>query len=547
MSILDELDLSAIQDEQAREGIIGLLNLVEEMSQTIQALQSENQRLKDENNRLKGEQGQPPIKPNHPSAPTNYSSEKERQTTGPRKRRRKRDTIQIDREVTLEVDPTILPPDAVFKGYDEVVVEDLLVRTDTVLFRKEVFYSAAEGKTYLAPLPPGYEGSYGPGCKALALALYFGGQMSGPKILDFFASAGLAVSSGLLSNWLVKDQETFHAEKDAVFEAGLRSSAWQHIDDTVTRVDGHNQYCHIVCNPLYTAYLTTPNKDRLTIVDVLRNGRERSFMLNAEALNYLEHMRLAARHRERLQRLPHDELLDSATVDHLLAEYLPDLGPRQHQWVLTAMAIAAYHAQLEWPVIDLLIADDAPQFRWVTEQLALCWVHEGRHYKKLSPFVPYHRTWLDEFLDQFWTFYHDLLAYREQPSLETRAQLNTRFDELFGTVTGYAVLDDRIAKTRVKKEALLQVLDHPEIPLHNNPAELGARARVRKRLVSFGPRSPDGIRAWDTFMTLAATTKKLSLSFYEYVYDRVSHANHIPCLADLIDQRVADLNLAPSF
>ena len=147
MSILDELDLSAIQDEQAREGIIGLLNLVEKMSQTIQALQVENQRLKDENNRLKGEQGQPPIKPNHSSAPTNYSSEKERKTTQPRKRRRKRDTVRIDREMILEVDRAMLPPDAVFKGYDEVVVEDLLVRTDNVLFRKEVFYSASEGKT----------------------------------------------------------------------------------------------------------------------------------------------------------------------------------------------------------------------------------------------------------------------------------------------------------------------------------------------------------------------------------------------------------------
>jgi len=105
MSILDELDLSAIQDEQAREGVIGLLNLVEEMSQTIQALQVENQGLKDEINRLKGEQGPPPIKPNPPTDPTNYSSEKERKTRQPRQRRRKRDTIQIDREVTLEVDP----------------------------------------------------------------------------------------------------------------------------------------------------------------------------------------------------------------------------------------------------------------------------------------------------------------------------------------------------------------------------------------------------------------------------------------------------------
>jgi regulator of replication initiation timing len=196
MSILDELDLSAIQDEQAREGIIGLLNLVEEMSQTIQALQSENQRLKDENNRLKGEQGQPPIKPNHPSAPTNYSSEKERQTKGPRKRRRKRDTIQIDREVTLEVDPTILPPDAVFKGYDKVVVEDVLVRTDNVLFRKEVYYSATESKTYMADMPPGYQGRYGPGIRALSLALYFGDRGAGRKSWTSSPASGLRCHQG---------------------------------------------------------------------------------------------------------------------------------------------------------------------------------------------------------------------------------------------------------------------------------------------------------------------------------------------------------------
>jgi len=36
----------------------------------------------------------------------------------------------------------------------------------------------------------------------------------------------------------------------------------------------------------------------------------------------------------------------------------------------------------------------------------------------------------------------------------------------------------------VKKESLLMVLSHPEILLHNHPAELGARQRVRKRDVS---------------------------------------------------------------
>jgi len=61
------------------------------------------------------------------------------------------------------------------------------------------------------------------------------------------------------------------------------------------------------------------------------------------------------------------------------------------------------------------MVDDAPQFRWVTEELALCWVHAGRHYKKLRPFVSHHRTLLDDCLGDFWDFYHDLLAYREQP------------------------------------------------------------------------------------------------------------------------------------
>jgi hypothetical protein len=91
------------------------------------------------------------------------------------------------------------------------------------------------------------------------------------------------------------------------------------------------------------------------------------------------------------------------------------------------------------------------------------------------------------------------------------------------------------------------VLDHPDIPLHNNPAELGARARVRQQLVSFGPRSPAGIRAGDTVLTLAPTTTKRGLSFYAYVLDRVSQTNRIPSLADLIDQRAHDLGLADAW
>ena len=121
------------------------------------------------------------------------------------------------------------------------------------------------------------------------------------------------------------------------------------------------------------------------------------------------------------------------------------------------------------------------------------------------------------------------------------------FDKLFATCTGFDALDARIAKTKAKKESLLMVLKHPEIPLHNNPVELEARQRVRKRDVSFGPRTQDGITAWDTFMSLAATAKKLGISFYQYIHDRVSKANEIPSLASLIEARATDLELDASW
>jgi hypothetical protein len=174
-------------------------------------------------------------------------------------------------------------------------------------------------------------------------------------------------------------------------------------------------------------------------------------------------------------------------------------------------------------------------------------VHEGRHYKKLTPWVDAHRVALDAFLEQFWDFYDELLVYRAQPSATERVRLTAAFDSLFATTTDYWALNDRIAKTRAKKGALLLVLNHPEIPLHNNAAELGARHRVRKRDISFGPRTAEGAQAWDTFMSLADTTRKLGVSFYHYIHDRIRGDQQIPPLANLIDEQAQERNLGESW
>ncbi len=109
--------------------------------------------------------------------------------------------------------------------------------------------------------------------------------------------------------------------------------------------------------------------------------------------------------------------------------------------------------------------------------------------------------------------------------------------ELVAQRTGYQALDARIAKTAANRALLLVVLEHPEVPLHNNAMELAARRRVRKRDVSFGPQSRGGARAWDTFQTISATAAKLGVRLYHYLCDRLQHPTTTPSLADRIEER----------
>jgi hypothetical protein len=198
-------------------------------------------------------------------------------------------------------------------------------------------------------------------------------------------------------------------------------------------------------------------------------------------------------------------------------------------------------------VVQLLVADDAPAFRHITAELALCWVHEGRHYKKLNPTLAYHRRVQHKFLRAFWRFYRRLKHYRQQPTPQAADRLSRHFDRLFAIRTGYEALDKLIARTQAHKAALLMVLHHPEIPLHNNPAELGARRRVCKRRVSYAPNSDKGLHAWDTFMSLAATTQVLGISFFDYLCDRLMMHGDIPPLPDLIRERACTLILQHSW
>lgn len=538
--MLEKLNPNQIQDiEGARQAIVLILNIVEELKQENAALREENQKLRDEINRLKGEQGKPEIKGNKKE--NTHSSEKERRGKKPpakRKKRRPHREVSIDREEKVSVCVERLPEDAQFKGYEEVIVQDLLLKTDNIRFLKEKWYSPSEKRTYLAELPRGYEGQFGPTVRSLVVTLYYAGGMSEPKIIEFVEQMGVNLSKGVVSDWVSGKTARWEQEADEILQAGLGSSRWQHIDDTGTRVDGVNHYCHILCNPFYTAYATRRHKNRLTLITLLQNRETAVYLFNEQTATWLQTFAVPQWAQGQLAHWPSAVLLEEAQVTALLAGELSErLNQQQLARIREAGALTAYYAQDRYPVIPILISDDAPQFRHLTAQQMLCWVHEGRHYKKLTPQVAYHQQVLDDFLTQFWDYYHELQAYRVAPTPQQARALRLKFTAIFSQTTDYEQLNARLVKTMAHQDKLLVVLDYPELPLHNNPAELGARQRVRKRDVSFGPRTLQGRKAWDALMTVAETAKKLQVSFYHYVWDRVSLTDEMPALADLVRSR----------
>lgn len=541
--------IAAIQDENTKAVVSVLLNVIELQADEIDRLTAENQLLRDEVNRLKGEQGKPTIRPQSRKAAGgddddkddpganlgNHSSERERSSgkKSKKNRKRKKPNLTIHKHVVCPVDTSTLPEDAVLKSYESVIIQDLPLTVQNIQFRRAVYYSPSLQKTFSGKLPPGYVGDYGPGVRTLILQLYHDGKMTQDAIVRFLNTAGVHIAASTVARLLTEGHDDFHHEKDAIVMAGFASTDYQHIDDTGSRVHGKNHYVTILSNPYYTAYFTLPKKDRLSIISLLCQGEMR-FDLTEESLALMGALHLPKPHIDALRGHAPERGMGEQAMRALLQTHLPN--PKKHESyrriIREACAIAAYRQRDD--AIACLIADDAPQFKKITTRLGLCWVHEGRHYKKLNPITPHYRTLLDNFIEQFWAFYRELRAYKQQPTAQQKEQLSGTFDKLFTQTTDYDALNQCIARTANKKAALLLVLDYPHLPLHNNDAELGARVQARIRDIHLHTMSQLGTQAKDTFATIAQTARKLGVNLYDYLFDRVAKTYQMPSLARCI-------------
>ena len=527
---------------EAELAVEKLLNMVEALCSDRKELADEVERLRKRLDKKKKPKTTGDSKQDNDSSSQNdsdHSSDKRRKQ-GEKKPRKQRDRrsfkdLTIHETIECPVDPGTLPPDAVRVEDEKVIVQDVEIKPRNILFERSVYYSASEKRYYRGRLPAGYDiGDFGANLRALILSLKYCGNMSEPKIREFLENFDVQISAGSVSNILTKTADDFAQEFDDIVHAGLASTPYQQTDDTSARVAGQFWHTHILCNPFYAAYFTRPHKDRLTVLEVLQNTSELRFRFGVETLQLLrDEFDIPVKWQLALEQLGEVEC-GKTSLALLLDGWFAGRNKQVRTAIEQAAAIVHYRHQTATPVVETIVCDDAGQFKLVTERLALCWIHAGRHYEKLSPVAPRHAKLLDTFLDRYWDFYRGLQRYRAGPSDEQATLLRLEFDELFATRTGYAELDKRIAKTAAKKDELLTVLSTPAVPLHNNESELQARVSARRRDVSLHSRSIRGARAMDIFTTLVQTAKKLRISAYAYFRDRISRRSDLPSLAQSI-------------
>ena len=534
-------DLSQIKTiADGEKNVATLFETIENQHEEITHLKQVVQELKDEINRLKGEQGRPEIK----ASKKNYSSEKERKKRAPKpkSKRIQQKKTPVDEQQTVSVNKSELPEDAQFKGYVCTTIQDIRVKRHNIEFRRERYYSPSQNQSYTANLPQGHQGKFGPQLKALILSLYHHSGLSEPKIREFLTQFEISISMGTISNIVSQVSEMWETEVSEIFQAGVASTRYHHLDDTPTRVNGVNYHCHVLCNPLYSYFATLESRKRLGVLQLLQNQEALHYKYTSEMVRWLEQVNVPTWARDVVAGWVEDDIMtENQVASRIEAQLAHRLNQAQIRRIYEAGALGFYRQQTVYPTVPILVTDDASQFRYITQH-QLCWIHEARHYKKLNPALPYHQALLDQFLTDLWDYYHQLQDYSLNPSPDLVDPLRLKFQTLFSRKTSYPSLDKRIRSTLANQDRLLLVLDHPETPLHNNPAELAARRRVRKRDVSFGPRTDHGRRAWDIFMTLSETAKKLGVSFYHYILDRLSMSYHHNSLA----QHIRDNTHLPS-
>jgi hypothetical protein len=490
-------------------------------------------RLEDEIARLKGLKPRPRIAPSALETPPRPPRDPDAKRPGSAKRSKTAE-LTVTEETVLHL-PEI-PEGAVFKGYEDYVVQDLILKPHVILYRRER-WQTPDGESLVAPLPaeliPGSH--FGPDLICFILHQYHHQHVTQPLLLEQLRQLGIDISAGELNRILTEGKDAFQREKDDLLPTALAVSCYVQVDDTGARHRGHNGVCTQIGNEFFASFASTESKSRVNFLEILR-GPHTDYVINETAVAYWRRQKLPKAMVDRLHRGPSVFADPVAWQAHL--RQLAITGERHVRIATEGALLGSLIAHGVSPEL-VILSDGAGQYDVLAH--AACWIHAERPLARLIPSDEEHRQAIARVRREMWELYQDLKAYRQCPRPARRPRLEARFDALCDRRTGFPDIDGVLKGLRAHRSALLRVLGRPEIPLHTNLSESHLRDYVKKRKISGSTRSEWGRRARDTFASLKKTCRELGVNFWAYLQDRVRGVGQIPHLGVLIRRKAEEV------
>ena len=233
MSVPPLPDLDALSLDELKKLVVQLLV-------RVSALEEENRQLRAENGRLKDLPKKPKLAPGGMDKAS--EPDKRARTREARQQRRNRQsgprTPPVTEERTLVIEA---PAGSRRRGFEPFMVQDLILAPQVIRFRRERWLTP-DGQEIVAPLPPEVSGHFGSGIVRYVLMQHVQGQVTVERLLAQLKGLGVRISKGQIVTILTANKDVFHAEKDALLEAGLATARWVTVDDTGARHAGHDEY-----------------------------------------------------------------------------------------------------------------------------------------------------------------------------------------------------------------------------------------------------------------------------------------------------------------
>jgi hypothetical protein len=360
------------------------------------------------------------------------------------------------------------------------------------------------------------------------------------KIQECLRFMGIQISAGEIDRILKMEADALQAEAESVLKAGLHHATELRADDTASRHKGKNEYTIAVGNELFAAFIPATSKSRGSILKALQ-GEQSGYLFNEHAHNYL------------ILRAASDKVMKAAAALQAIeyknyAEWqiaLQNVDINAYSMgkngikVLTEAALMGHLIAHRMRPTTALTSDGAGQYvLFVHHQL--CWIHAVRIIERLVPVSEEEQAHHKLIMTDLWKFYEQLKLYKNAPTDDMKHELTLRFEQLFEKRKNVPDLFlPPLRQFSLHKNQLLLVLEQPHVAIHNNSSEQDIRTFVIKRKISGGTRSDNGRRARHNLATLSKTCKKLQISFWEFLLDRITRTFAILPLAIIIAARSA--------